>query len=175
MKGTTTKSASRPFRALIAADLMSTPVMTIPHDMTLQEAARLLCAAHITGAPVVDAEGRCLGVLSSSDFVSRAKEGEQAAGEDQKVTCFIAPWGEMIQIEESSDEVRKYMTARPVTVVAATPIAELAQKMVDAHIHRVIVVADDDKPRGIVTSIDVLAAVARTGRQIRSGRPRVAQ
>jgi len=34
--------------------------------------------------------------------------------------------------------------------------------MVDAHIHRVLVVVDQNRPQGIVTSTDILAAVART-------------
>ncbi len=53
------------------------------------------------------------------------------------------------------------MTAQPVTVGPTALIGELAQKMVDAHIHRVVVVVDESRPQGIVTSTDVLAAVAR--------------
>ena len=40
-------------------------------------------------------------------------------------------------------------------------MATLAQKMVDVHIHRVLVVSDQSQCRGIVTSTDILAAVAR--------------
>jgi predicted transcriptional regulator len=37
--------------------------------------------------------------------------------------------------------------------------------MVDAHIHRVLVVDDQNRPCGIVTSTDVLAAVARAAQR----------
>jgi predicted transcriptional regulator len=37
--------------------------------------------------------------------------------------------------------------------------------MVDAHIHRLIVAEDDHRPLGIVSSTDVLAAVARAARE----------
>ena len=118
-------------------------------------------ARPISGAPVVDADGRCVGVLSSSDFVTWA--GKEGSG---KVIHFIAPWGEMIDIEDSPDnEIRHYMTAQPVTVAPTAPIGELAQKMVDAHIHRVLVVVDQNRPQGIVTSTDVLAAVARAAQK----------
>jgi CBS domain-containing protein len=144
---------------------MNAPVMTIPHDISLQEAAGLLSKTHVTGAPVVDAAGRCLGVLSSTDFVTWAKKGGQAAAAEQTVTTFIAPSGEMIDIELSpSDEIHRHMTARPVTVTPATPIGELAEKMVQADIHRVLVVVESDRPCGIVTSTDVLAAVAKAAR-----------
>ena len=70
------------------------------------------------------------------------------------------------------------MTAQPVTVGPTALIGELAQKMVDAHIHRVVVVVDESRPQGIVTSTDVLAAVARgpgsraeEGKEAQKGRP----
>jgi CBS domain-containing protein len=72
----------------------------------------------------------------------------------------------MIDIEESpDDEIRRYMTAQPVTVAPETPIGKMAQKMVDAHIHRVLVVVEQDRPLGIVTSTDILAAVAQAARR----------
>lgn len=155
----TLQAPARPFLALTAADLMTVPVMTIPQDTSLREAARLLCRANVSGAPVVDAGGRCVGVLSSHDFVTWAgKDGERS------VTRFIAPWGEMIDVDEApDDELRHYMTARPVAVAPGAPVGELAQKMVGAHIHRVLVV-EQGRPRGIVTSTDVLAAVASAAR-----------
>jgi CBS domain-containing protein len=155
----------RPIHAMTAGDLMTAPVLTIPHDLSLREAARLLAGSHISGAPVVDTEGRCLGVISSSDFVTWAGEGSPEEGKSEKSTCFIAPWGEMIDIEDAPhDEIHHYMTARPVMVSPSVSVADLAQKMVDAHIHRVLVVGDQDRPRGIVTSTDILAALAQAAR-----------
>jgi len=154
------RAASRPLLDLTASDLMTTPVRTIPQEMPLREAAHLLTRERISGAPVVDSDGRCIGVLSSSDFVTWA--GKDGNGE---VICFVAPWGEMIDIEDSANnELRHYMTARPVTAEPATPIGELAEKMVDAHIHRLLVV-DQSRPQGIVTSTDILAAIARAAQK----------
>jgi len=155
MKTATTQAAAIPFTALTAADLMSRPVMTIPQSMSLQEAARLLCGSGISGAPVMDSEGRCIGVLSSSDFVTWA-------GQEQEEISFIAPWGEVIHVGDDPDnEIRHYMTALPVVVAPTASIGELAQIMVEAHIHRVLVVVDHDRPCGIVTSTDILNAVAQ--------------
>jgi tRNA nucleotidyltransferase (CCA-adding enzyme) len=161
MQTATPRAAARPFLELTAADLMTTPVRTIPQEMSLREAAHLLTRDGISGAPVVDADGRCIGVLSSSDFVTWAgKDGNGQA------IHFIAPWGETIDIDESPEnEIRHYMTAQPVAVAPAAPVGELAQKMVDAHIHRVLVVTDQGRPQGIVTSTDILAAVARAAQR----------
>ena len=157
-------ATNRPLLTLTAADLMSAPVVTIPHETSLREAARLLSRSGISGAPVVDGEGRCLGVLSSSDFVTWAKAGREPEKGERMI--FLAPWGEIVDINDAPDsEVHRYMTAQPVTVAPAAPVGELAQKMVDAHIHRVLVVVEGGRPCGIVTSTDVLAAVARAAQQ----------
>jgi CBS domain-containing protein len=162
MRTTAMHVAGKPFLALTAADLMTSPVMTIPQETSLREAAHLLAGRHISGAPIVDRGGRCLGVLSSSDFVTWTEEGGQATEQAGKVTCFLAPWGELINIDDAPEnEIRCYMKAPVIAVAPGTSIGELAQKMVDAHIHRVLVVVEQDRPRGIVTSTDILAAVAQ--------------
>ena len=53
------------------------------------------------------------------------------------------------------------MTADPVVAVAGAGIGTLAQMMLDARIHRIVVVDHNEHPIGIVSSTDVLAAVAR--------------
>jgi CBS domain-containing protein len=131
--------------------------------MSLAEAARLLSGSNISGAPVVDEGGRCIGVLSSNDFVTWA-------GQEGEVTNFIAPWGEIIDISDfPENEIRHYMTAQPIVVSPTAPVRLLAQTMVDAHIHRILVVEGQDRPCGIVTSTDILAAVAQS---VSESRPR---
>jgi CBS domain-containing protein len=66
-----------------------------------------------------------------------------------------------VEVEKvPTDEVRQYMTADVVTVPPGTRIADLARQMLDAHIHRVIVVDEERRPVGVVSSTDILAAVA---------------
>jgi CBS domain-containing protein len=158
MRTAPARAATKSLLALTAADLMTTPVMTIPENTSLREAARLLLRSDISGAPVVDAAGRCLGVLSSSDFVGWA-------GEDGEEISFLAPWGERICVEDFPEkEIRYYMTAQPITASPKDSLGKLAEKMVEAHIHRVVVVVDKDRPCGIVSSTDILAAVMRAAR-----------
>jgi CBS domain-containing protein len=53
------------------------------------------------------------------------------------------------------------MTTDVVTASPQTPLPELARMMVDAHIHRIVITDDLGKPVGIISTTDVLAAVAR--------------
>jgi predicted transcriptional regulator len=68
----------------------------------------------------------------------------------------------MLDHEEHAESmVHDVMTRDPVTVSIRASIGELSRMMLDAHIHRVVVVDDDDKPVGIVSTTDILAAVAQ--------------
>jgi CBS-domain-containing membrane protein len=69
----------------------------------------------------------------------------------------------VVEVEKlPTDQVRGFMTANPVTTQPATSIRVLARMMIDAHIHRIIVVDEKRRPIGIVSSTDVLAALAYT-------------
>jgi CBS-domain-containing membrane protein len=156
------RTASKPLLSLTAADLMTTTVVAIPQAMSLRGAAHLFGQSHISGAPVVNDEGRCIGVLSATDFVSWADKGEAAARRRQPATGYPHSEWQLIEPELlPHEEVSEYMTADPVIVPPGTSIGELARKMTDAHIHRVIVVDSHGRPVGIVSSTDILAALAR--------------
>jgi predicted transcriptional regulator len=196
------------FLSLTASDLMSRSVLCLPHELSMRQAARLLAQHEVSGAPVTDSQGRCIGVISATDFLSLVEKGEPhcpvpefpvTCGYQRKqqlpsgqviihcllppgacpmqrkhlapdgqvsVTCcephsVCADW-QVVEMEKlPTDEVRRYMTPDPVTVSAAVSIGRLAQRMIDAHIHRAIVVDQEDRPIGIVSSTDILAAVAR--------------
>jgi CBS-domain-containing membrane protein len=145
---------------MTAADVMTRELTLVPQDMSLAAAAHLLSQAHISGAPVVDAKGRLVGVLSTTDFVTWVSHGGREAHVRKPSAGCVCEW-EVLNLEVlPSDAVRFHMTADPVTVSPDTPIAELARKMIDVHIHRVIVVDAARRPAGIVSSTDILAAVA---------------
>jgi CBS-domain-containing membrane protein len=64
------------------------------------------------------------------------------------------------------------MSTHLVTATPDTGIGELAQAMLSAHIHRIIILAEQGQPIGIVSSSDVLAAVAaedQRERQVNEG------
>ncbi len=146
---------------LTAADIMSREVETIPQNLSLQAAASLLMHEQISGAPVIDGEGRCVGVISNTDFVRWAKNGHAAETlHDTAASEFCAEW-QVLDVEAlPHDEVCCYMSRDVVTVPPGVRIVGLARMMLDAHIHRIIVVDPQRRPLGIVSSTDILAALA---------------
>lgn len=155
------KKTEKPFFDFTAADLMSEELVTLTEQTSLREAAHLFQAHHVSGAPVVDNEGQVIGVVSSTDFV-RALEHEEAR--------IVVSFDPFYRIQEPgkfpNEPVGSIATRDIVTVAPDQTVAELAQKMLDAHIHRVIVVDEQSRPVGIVTSTDVLGAVALAPAQL---------
>jgi CBS domain-containing protein len=140
---------------------MTQEVVMIPKEMSLRSAAHLLAQHNITGAPVVDPLGRCVGVISATDFMRWAEVEKSTATEHwASAECVCSEW-QVIDLEEiPTDAVATYMTPDPVTVAPTTSIVQLARQMLDAHIHRVVVVDRQNQPVGLVSSTDILAAVA---------------
>ena len=155
-------ATTKPLLALTAADLMSRDVVMVPRGMSLRAAAHLLSETRVSGAPVVDDMGECVGVLSATDFMHWVGQERRDASRPvfSDPGCFHSAW-QITDVEDlPTEEVGSYMTSDPVTVPPGTSIAELARRMTDAHIHRIIVVDAQHRPIGIVSSTDILAAVA---------------
>ena len=145
--------------SLCAADIMSRNIVMIPREMSLQGAARMLSRASVTGAPVVDDKGSCIGVLSATDFMHSVEADRQPHA---KPSGIQQSWQIPDDNQQPSRRVEEFMTKDPVLVAPGTPIGELARIMMDAHIHRIIVVdMATHRPLGIVSSMDILAVVAR--------------
>ncbi len=129
-------------------ELMAIEPIVLAVNLPLDDAADELDRHHINGAPVVDASGSLVGVLSQTDLV-RARSTEY----------LWANW--------SGLAVRHLMTSPAVTVQRSTPIVLAAVRMERHHIHRLVVVADDDAtlPIGILSTTDLVHAIAETHRQ----------
>lgn len=91
--------------------------------------------------------------------------GKAGPGGEGLVVCrephsVLTDW-QVVEVEAlPADEVRGFMTPDPVTAGPETHIRTLAQMMIDAQIHRVVVVDGERKPVGVVPSTDLPAALA---------------
>ena len=117
--------------------MTSCPTALKPHE-TLEDAARHFTEEGISGAPVVD-DGRVVGVLSKSDLIERSP--------------FIA--------HSPRARVGDAMTKRVLTVSLQEPAMSAIRRMVESHVHRMIVVDPHGKPVGVLTTTDVLKALIR--------------
>jgi CBS domain-containing protein len=149
-----------------AQHIMKKPVTTVDAGMKLTEFARLLSEERISGAPVVDANGRIIGIISRTDLVDHLLEGSAQESEMGGFLSFLGLESPMKEMASGSEEevwgtVGDIMTSDVETAEPAASLAEVAVKMFENRIHRVVITADD-RPVGIITSLDLLGHFPRT-------------
>jgi CBS domain-containing protein len=143
--------------SLTAEDLMTRGVVAIPREMSLRAAAHRLMQTGVSGAPVVDEQGRCVGVLSRADLVRYLDQGEPSV-ETEETTDYSSDW-QVVESDPVPDTAR-YMTTNVITARPETRIGELARLMDRERIHRVLITDLVGRVIGIVSSMDILAALA---------------
>jgi CBS domain-containing protein len=159
-----------------ARDLMREDVITIDHTAPLSEVERILVENRIGGAPVTDEAGAIIGVVSLRDLIERYTEDTDARPrrgrgwfemesedfDEEAVESFDIP-------EEAEETARDVMSAEVYSVPAAAAVQEVARTMSEHRIHRVLVESNGVHV-GLVTTMDVLTAVAVGGKPPRNAR-----
>jgi len=147
-------------RPITAADVMNPRVLPAAADWTLPELADFLIEHQISGAPVVDPTGRLLGVVSVTDLAAALAQLPQAAAVSD---FFQRAWPEGPSREALADlaargerrTVREIMTPHVYTVTEDTPVGELAETLIEEHVHRLLVTREE-RVVGIVSTSDLL-------------------
>jgi len=154
--------------APVARDLMTHPVLTIRDDRTLGELAAFLSENGITGAPVVDAKGALVGVVTVTDLAELQPGEEHPAPVDRLRSIFFQEgWaGRMnpddlrgLSIRDAGLLVRDIMTPAVYAIPGSTPIERVAKTMIAGRIHRLLV-TEKGRVAGIVTTLDLLRLLA---------------
>jgi CBS domain-containing protein len=124
---------------LRVANLMTIDPVTISIDAPAVDAERLLKTYRISGLPVM--EGDVLaGVISQTDLLA-ARSSELISGNWERL------------------RVRHLMTRPPLTVNQTASVRSAARRMIDQHIHRLVVVDDESVPVGVITPLDLLRSL----------------
>lgn len=141
-----------------AQELMKTNVLCLKPDMSLREAANFLTQHQISGAPVVDQNQNLIGVVSQADILK--KSGEIDLKEVVKDGYFLGiPAMSSLELAPTSEldryTVKDAMNPYVICVSPHDSASNLAKNMLTHKFHRLIV-AQDRKVLGIITSFDLL-------------------
>lgn len=145
-------------REMRVEEIMHTDWPTLGLESTVEEAIKLFAEARISGAPVVDGEGRLLGILTEGDLIFQDA--------DVKAPGFLDILGGMIPLgntEEYRREALKsagvtadeVMTDDPVTVDPDATLAECATLMAEER-KKILPVVEGERLVGIITRMDIL-------------------
>jgi len=141
-----------------AADVMTRPVLTVTPDGTIAEAARLMLERHVSGLPVLDGDGKIVGMLTEGDLLRRAETGTERH-RPRWLELIIGP-GRLARdyVDTHARRIAEVMTGDVITVTPQTELPDLVQLMENSHIKRVPVV-DCGRLVGIVSRADLVHAM----------------
>lgn len=147
---------------LFASDIMQHEVVSVRTFDTLEEVERALADAKVSGVPVLGAGDRVVGVLSKSDLVDRYAMGEDPVGMDLNS---VDEDGNEVTLEcgsprDGQPTAGDLMTLEVESIAPDANLRQVAARMVDSQIHRLLVVDKRGELVGIVSTIDILRALA---------------
>jgi CBS domain-containing protein len=140
--------------AATARDLMKALPLVIPSGTGVGAAASQLDAVGTGVAPVVDPDGRCVGLFGAADY-RRWLDGGGTRGE------VVTEW-QIVHPTPIPDEVSYHMTRRFAVATPEAGVNELLHRLNGVEDPYLVVLDRQRRPRGIVCALDVLAAEAGT-------------
>jgi len=120
---------------VLVGSLMSSPVVTVSPDVTVQAAAQRMTEQEISSVVVVDAANELKGILTSTDYVHIAADG----------------------VDATTTTVAEYMSTAVVATSVNTPVHEVAERMMQRGVHHMPVTDDVEGVVGMITTKDFAA------------------
>jgi len=146
-----------------AMDVMTTNVITVVPDTSVQALATLLSERGISGVPVVDKDGRLVGIVSEGDLLHRAETGTERRTQRRRsrwLDTFAADQeAARDYVKAHGRSVQEIMTREVISVSDTTELADIATLLETKRIRRVPVVRDG-KLVGIVSRANLVRALA---------------
>jgi CBS domain-containing protein len=151
-----------------AADIMQRDMVTVAPSDTLRDALELLTVNHVTGLPVMDGKSRCIGLITASDILGFEEEHAEESSDRGMLQHFnpeISRWESVpisaFGLEEFGDvRVEEVMTRDLIYVERDTSLKQVARKMLDNNVHRVLVMDEKFNLYGIITSFDFVRVMS---------------
>jgi CBS domain-containing protein len=144
---------------------MVTPVITVTPSTSVQEAARILSDRRISAAPVVNEQGKLVGIISEGDLLHRAETGtEQSRSWWLEI---LAGDGDLASdyLKQHALRVADLMTCEVITAAPDTPLNDVAVLLESKRIKRVPIL-EKGQLIGIVSRANIIQAVAATPIQL---------
>ena len=143
---------------------MTTDVITVDPDKTVQALATLLAERGISGAPVVDSNGGLVGIVSEGDLLHRAEIGTARRHRERRRSWWLDHFASHLAreyIKSHGRTVNEIMTRDVVTVTEDTDLGEVAALLEAKRIKRVPVMREG-KVVGIISRANIVRAVGAT-------------
>ncbi|KIF01123.1 CBS domain-containing protein [Streptomyces sp. RSD-27] len=138
------------------ADVMTTKVIAVTPDTGFKDIAAAMGRWKVTALPVIEGEGRVVGVVSEADLLPKEEFHEHRPGLIEQMHRL----GDTAKA--GSTRAENLMTTPAVTIRPDATLPQAARLMADRHIKRLPVVDADGTLMGIVSRADLLKVFLRT-------------
>jgi CBS domain-containing protein len=145
-------------------EVMTRNVISIEAGASILKAARLMLQNHVSGLPVVDKEGKLIGIVTEGDFLRRSELGTQRR--HPRWLQFIVGPGRLADeyVHASGRKVEEVMTPGPYTVTEDDSLEQLVELMQRRHIKRLPVMREG-RLVGIVSRANLMHALTSLARE----------
>jgi len=146
-----------------ASDVMTRRVVSVRADASIMEAGRLMLENKISGLPVVDGDGRLVGIVTERDFLRHAEFGTESE-RPRWFEALISPARSVTDNAYPLDRrVEEVMTQDVVTVLEDMPIEEVA-RLIRRDIKRVPVIRGNQLV-GVISRVDLVRTLTMAARK----------
>ena len=153
---------------MLVRDVMRRSVITVRPELPISELGSLFSRKHISGAPVVDGE-RVVGIVSRSDLIRQlSADKSQVAAAAFYLEPFdsealgaddVARIADALGTRWTQLRVEDVMERAVLSIGSDASLAEAAARMASHRVHR-LVVLEDDRLVGLLSTLDLLAELA---------------
>jgi len=137
------QQAPEPKPALLAQDLMTSPVSWLPSDSTLLEAWTVMKRQGIHHLPVTSVDGTLVGTISCHDLLPYVHELESIDSPGPS----------------AEHKIPRVMSSRVLSATPTTEIREIARIMLEEQVSGIPILDSSRHPIGILTTSDILRAI----------------
>ncbi len=146
-------------------EVMDPEPVTVRSDTPVEDVIRLLGDSELPGVPVVEEDGRCVGIITEADLVIADEQG------DLHLPHYIELFGGVVFLEplrHFEERLRKAFAAKASDMMTPDPItvgpdagAREAARIISESGHNRLPVTEGGRLVGVVSRADVLEALAR--------------
>lgn len=157
--------------AILAKEVMITPVISIRADTPLKKAAEILDENSFSGVPVVDEDDQLIGIISETDILRYTqqiigqplRDPHRVFTKSQEV-LYVDITHRGIEVIElvASTTVETLMTLDVIFVTEETPLYEIVRLIQKHNINRIPVVDENNRLCGIITRADIINTLVKS-------------
>ena len=141
-------------------DVITRDVVYINPQDTLREALSVMVENRVSALPVVDARQHCVGVISVTDLLGMTKDLSdelnalsESGGLDHEALVQKLEHAELL-----TEQVQGWMSSNVISVKLDSTIEQAARQMLRNRVHRLVVLDEEKRVAGVVSTMDLLAA-----------------